>query len=81
MDTIAFPELNHPMKRKFCPFDKIECVGESCTLFSETKEVCGLVLLCSPAVISAKNEDPKTSGDKEYGGHERKSRFKAELFD
>ncbi|MEI6292912.1 MAG: hypothetical protein WCP36_04480 [Methanomicrobiales archaeon] len=69
------------MKRKLCPFDKSECIGESCTLFSEKKEVCGLVLLCSPAGIPVKNESPRPSGDEEYGGHERKSRFKAELFD
>jgi hypothetical protein len=69
------------MKRKLCPFDKLECVGESCTLFSEKTAACGLLLLCSPPGTPAKNENHGSSRDKESGGHERKSRFKAELFD
>jgi hypothetical protein len=69
------------MKRKLCPFDKLECVGESCMLFSLKEENCGLVLHCTPAVLPEPYEKSKPPRDIERGGHERKSRFKAELFD
>jgi len=69
------------MKRKLCPFDKLECVGESCTLFAEKNEICGLVLLCSHGTLPAPGESPKPTRDMERGNRERKSRFKAELFD
>jgi hypothetical protein len=69
------------MKRKLCPFDKLECVGEPCMLFSPKKEVCGLVLLCSPAILPVPEAKPKQSRDTERGETGRKPRFKAELFD
>jgi hypothetical protein len=69
------------MKRKLCPFDKLECIGESCMLFSPKEENCGLVLHCSPAILPLKDEKPKPSRDNAHSDHEKKSRFKAELFD
>ncbi len=69
------------MKRKLCPFDKLECVGESCMLFSLKEENCGLILHCTPAIHPVQEEKPKPSRDIVHGDHERKSRFKAELFD
>jgi hypothetical protein len=69
------------MKRKLCPFDKLECVGEPCMLFSIKEENCGLVRHCSPAVLPVQDEKPKLSRDIARGDHEKKSRFKAELFD
>jgi hypothetical protein len=79
-DTVS-RETGDLMKRKLCPFDKSECVGELCMLFSEKNETCCLVLTCSPVSPPVRNEKPRPSGDMEHGGHERKSRFKAELFD
>jgi hypothetical protein len=69
------------MKRKLCPFDKLECVGESCMLFSINEENCGLVRHCSPAILPIQDEKPKLSRDNAHGNHEKKSRFTAELFD
>jgi len=68
-------------KRKLCPFDKTECVGETCMLFSEKKEICSLLILCSPGNLTGQDNVSKLARNTEPGNHERKSRFKAELFD
>ncbi|MEI7433892.1 MAG: hypothetical protein WCJ93_06550 [Methanomicrobiales archaeon] len=69
------------MKRKLCPFDKLECVGEPCMLFSLKEGNCGLALHGTPAALPVQYEKSKPPRDIERGDHERKSRFKAELFD
>jgi hypothetical protein len=69
------------MKRKLCPFDKLECVGESCMLFSPKEDNCGLVRHGSPGILPVQDEKPKPSRDVARGDHEKKSRYKAELFD
>jgi hypothetical protein len=69
------------VKRKLCPFDKSECVGELCMLYSGREDTCGLLILCSPVIPQVKAEHPTESRDAEHGARERKSRFKAELFD
>jgi len=74
-------ESDYLMKRKLCPFDKLECVGEPCMLFSPKEEICGLLPLCTPAILPVPEGKQKPSRDIERDDHARKSRFKAELFD
>ncbi len=64
------------MKRKLCPFDKLECVGEPCMLFSSKEEICTLVLHCTPAILPVPDGKPKPPRDTERGDTGRKSRFK-----
>jgi hypothetical protein len=68
------------MKRKLCPFDKLECVGEPCMLFSREKEMCNL-LLGSPGNPPGQEHISRKTGSNEPDNNEKKSRFKAELFD
>jgi len=69
------------MKRKLCPFDKSECVGELCMLFSVEKGMCSFLLTRSPDLLPGQGQAGKPVRNSESGSHERKSRFKAELFD
>ena len=68
------------MKGKLCPFDKLECVGETCMLFSGEKEMCNL-LLCLPGNPPRNEPVSRKVDNNEQGREIKKSRFKAELFD
>jgi hypothetical protein len=73
------------MKRKLCPFDKAECVGELCMAYNEDGQ-CGLVCRGKPesshsggTTTEIPGKKKQVSGRRESG--EKASRFKAELFD
>jgi hypothetical protein len=69
-------------KRKLCPFDKVECIGEACVLYCDVNACCGLVSLTmpGPAEKQRKAEDNKAPRAREPGDA-RKNRYRAELFD
>jgi hypothetical protein len=77
----ASRESDYLMKRKLCPFDKSECIGVTCTLFSEKNEICGLLLMCSPGNPPVTTGSTAESRATDQDNRERKTRFKAELFD
>jgi hypothetical protein len=70
------------MKKKLCPIDKTGCIGESCMAFCEETGRCGLVR-CEPPHEKVVGEAARKSDHqaRENSIHEKKSRFKAELFD
>ncbi len=73
------------MKKKLCPFDKIECAGELCMAFREDGH-CGLVFiqntgLSAPVVPGTENSPGRKADAVRKEIRERKSRYHAELFD
>ncbi|MCX6700530.1 MAG: hypothetical protein NTV68_11515 [Methanomicrobiales archaeon] len=50
-------------------------------LFSGETEMCNLLHICSPGNLPGSHQVGTQVRNRELGDHERKSRFKAELFD
>jgi hypothetical protein len=70
------------MKEKLCPFDKSPCIGESCMVFCEETGRCGLALCTGPHEMAVSDATRKSDKDaRKSKVQEKKSRFKAELFD
>lgn len=70
------------MKEKLCPFDKSPCIREVCMAFCEETGRCGLVQRQDSEKTAIAEATRKSDSDaRKNDDHQRKSRFKAELFD
>jgi hypothetical protein len=73
------------MKRKLCPFDKTECAGDLCMVFCEDTGSCGFFYSQtgkpSHEAVKAEIRGKKKPDTGRKEAIERKSQYRAELFD